>query len=336
MSSYRAELGGIVAALYVIHRICDYYSITTGQATLYCDNKGAINNSFQSITPGISPFLSPSYDLLLLAKQLVTSIPITIVGQWVKGHYTGNNRKIQHDLNDMADELAGDHLTSQDRHNGTNTSIIPYPGYKIRLLKDNKVISSKYFTTISQGRHERHLQEYILRRTKWSWGELNKIDWDSHEKAFKHLTRHQQIITAKLIHNLVNTNRQNFLYYQTSPLCPGCRQVEETMEHVLLCSWHQTRSFRDQQLSIMEKQLSQSHTPPPVTRAIMNGFKDWIDPPSGRSRAPTYGSLHGPDVLLTSVYYEQYHQLGWFQMCLGRISKLWSKVVSTYYANTCL
>jgi hypothetical protein len=85
----------------------------------------------------------------------------------------------------------------------------------------------------------------------------------------------------------------------------------------------------------MEKQLSQSHTPPPVIRAIMNGFKDWIDPPSGRSRAPTYGSLHGPDVLLTSAYYEQYHQLGWFQLCLGRIGKLWSKAVSAYYANTC-
>jgi hypothetical protein len=74
MSSYRAELGGIVAALYVIHRICDYYSITMGKATLYCDNKGAINNRFQTITPGLSQFLSPSYDLLLLAKQLVTSM----------------------------------------------------------------------------------------------------------------------------------------------------------------------------------------------------------------------------------------------------------------------
>jgi hypothetical protein len=35
-----------------------------------------------------------------------------------------------------------------------------------------------------------------------------------------------------------------------------------------------------------------------------------------RSRAPTYGSVYGPDILLTSVYYEHLNQLGWFQFCL--------------------
>jgi hypothetical protein len=38
MSSYRTELGGILAALYIIHRICEYYNIMAGKATLFCDN----------------------------------------------------------------------------------------------------------------------------------------------------------------------------------------------------------------------------------------------------------------------------------------------------------
>jgi hypothetical protein len=38
-------------------------------------------------------------------------------------------------------------------------------------------------------------------------------------------------------------------------------------------------------------------------------------------------------VVLTGAYYEQYYILGWYQLCLGRISKLWSRAVSLYNAS---
>jgi hypothetical protein len=72
-----------------------------------------------------------------------------------------------------------------------------------------------------------------------------------------------------------------------------------------------------------------------VIEAVLKGFQDWVEKLSGRSRAPTYGSLLGPDILLTSAYYEQFHQLGWFQLCLGCISYKWSQAVEAYYAQTC-
>jgi hypothetical protein len=334
MSSYRTELGGIVATLYIIYRICEYYEITTGEAKLYCDNKGALAHSFKPITPGLSPFLSPSYNLVLLAKQLVSRIPITIIGEWVKGHYTGKDRNPQHDLNDKADQIAGEHLATQDGQDRTNACLFPCPGYKIRLIKDGQILSSAYRKVIAQGHHEQQLQEYILKRTKWSWVEFHKVNWEAHGRAFRRLTRHQQILTAKLIHNLANTNRQNFLYYQQSPLCPGCQDTEETMELVLHCHCPQTEECRQQQLRELQTTLTNLNTPPPVLQAIMKGFQDWITPSPVRSQAPTYGSLRGPGVILTSAYYEQFHQLGWFQLCLGRLSKRWSNALSAYYANT--
>jgi hypothetical protein len=86
--------------------------------------------------------------------------------------------------------------------------MIPNPGYKVRLLKDNCVLASKYYPVISQGHHDQQLQAFILKKTKWSRREFDMVHWDAHEKAFKRLTRHQQIATAKLIHNLANTNQQ--------------------------------------------------------------------------------------------------------------------------------
>jgi hypothetical protein len=35
---------------------------------------------------------------------------VTVVGPWVKGHYTGKKREIQHELNKKADDLASAHL----------------------------------------------------------------------------------------------------------------------------------------------------------------------------------------------------------------------------------
>jgi hypothetical protein len=50
MSSYQTELGGIVAASYIMQRICDYYNITTGKATLYCGNKTCNRDHYERIS----------------------------------------------------------------------------------------------------------------------------------------------------------------------------------------------------------------------------------------------------------------------------------------------
>jgi len=92
MSSYWSELGGVLALLCIIYRICKYYDLSSGKTVFYCDNKGAIGNSFKSAPPGITPFFQADYDLLGLIHELVTLIPITVVGNWVKGHYTRTER----------------------------------------------------------------------------------------------------------------------------------------------------------------------------------------------------------------------------------------------------
>jgi hypothetical protein len=41
LSSYRAKLSGILAVLYLIHRICQYYNIQSNELKVFSDNKGA-------------------------------------------------------------------------------------------------------------------------------------------------------------------------------------------------------------------------------------------------------------------------------------------------------
>jgi hypothetical protein len=128
------------------------------------------------------------------------------------------------------------------------------------------------------------------------------VDWNAHERAFKRLTCQQKILVSKLVHGLANTNRQNHLYYNTSNLCPICNAVEETFEHILTYQHPSAISFRDASLLQMEKDLQRINTPIMVIRTIMHGFSEWLHPNrSSHSRAPTVGSLRGPDMVLTTA-----------------------------------
>lgn len=106
LSSYWPELGGITSLLYLISVIVKIGDLSSGQVRLYCDNKSALENVFEE-TPkrGIYPLLAIDYDLLVLAKDMLRSLPIKVSWNWGKGHYNGDAREIQHDLNSLVDTL---------------------------------------------------------------------------------------------------------------------------------------------------------------------------------------------------------------------------------------
>lgn len=198
--------------LYIIYQICSHEGIKEGNVKLYCVNKGAITKSFHPEKPGIGPFLSTDHELLHAIQTILKLMPISIIGEWVKGHYTGKDQKIQHNL-------------------------------KVCLLYQKSVITSRLYSVLSKELHDNLLQKYVLKKTKWEVATFNKVDWDAHESAFNRLPRCLTITTAKLIHNLANTNRQKILYYKSCALCPGCQAEEETFEHILKCSFPSTAKF---------------------------------------------------------------------------------------------
>ncbi len=74
-SSYRAELSGTLAVLYVLYRVCQYYNISSGKLKLYWDNKGALKNAFRPINPGINTLYCYRPDLIELTHSLLQVMP---------------------------------------------------------------------------------------------------------------------------------------------------------------------------------------------------------------------------------------------------------------------
>jgi hypothetical protein len=305
MSSYQSKLSGILASLYIIHRICNYYHLTSGKVTLFFDNKGAIRKAFQNRPLGITPYLTIDDDLLQLIQYLVQLLPIPLIGKWVKGHYTGKKREIQHDMNGIVDDLASRHLERPPKTFTPKKFPEAPPGYRVILCYDKSVKTLKYYSTLAKIHHDDQLKHYILRKTQWSATVFNKVSWKAHQRAFSRMTKFQQIASAKLVHNLANFNRQNILLYKSTPLCPLCNEYEETFQHVLQCREASALNHREAQLNTLETHLVNIQTPREIVRAILHGFREWQDSRQ-QSRAVTFGSVYGPDVLLTLAYHEQF------------------------------
>lgn len=214
MSSYRAELGGLIAILYTIYRICQFHQVSSGKFNYYCDNKGVLTNVFSNKPTTITQFLHADYDLVYVAKQLVTLIPATIVANWVKGHYTGEYREHKHDLNEQADKLA-------TKFNACPPTVLKQvrmpctvPGYAIRLVYDGSTITNKLHKTMSQALHGPKFVSHLKQKNDWNDSTFQRIHWDAHERAFTSHTRNNQIMIAKIIHKLVNTNYQNHKFFE--------------------------------------------------------------------------------------------------------------------------
>ena len=82
-SSYRGELGGILAGLDYATKTLRLHDVTSGTCTFSCDNKGALDASFGWKTPNPN---WKCYDLVSAIRHRLRNSPIKWIKKHVKGH----------------------------------------------------------------------------------------------------------------------------------------------------------------------------------------------------------------------------------------------------------
>lgn len=330
LSSYRPELGGIVSLLFLLTVIVRISTITDGQVKLYCDNQSALDNVFDS-TPkrGIFPLLAVDYDLLVLAKDMLQSLPITISWGWVKGHYTGDNRELQHDLNALADELAT--RFREDPPKGYEPTVKPmfHSLHEAALYKDGSMVTGKLSNMIYERKFLNNLTNTIVKRAGWQPEQFRAVDWDIFGKVFGSYSRFHQISIAKFAHGLWHTGEQKVLYRMDQiGSCPCCKSTLETTQHVFQCLAPAMVEHRNNQLTIFADYLDKQELPSPVKQCMYAGMKGWIDSalPAPTLLAPTRGKLMPTEQMSTAAFMDQ-SKLGWDAFFRGQLSKLWRKTI---------
>ena len=330
LSSYRPELGGMTALIYILMNIIHTFDIPSGCVTMFCDNKSALENILDGAPKrGIYPLLEADYDLLLLAKEMLSSMPIKIEGRWVKGHYSGDNRQVEHDLNSLVDTMA-----TQFREHpppGFHPSAFPlfHRSHKAAAYIEGSMITSKLVQQIYSRRFQKGLEETLCKRNKWTKQTFLSIDWDIFGKVFKSYSRFYQISVVKYVHGLWNTGQQKVLFKQDPHgLCPGCKREVETTHHIFQCTAEEAAAHRTQQLQTLYDYLDEQEIPRPVKQCIYNGIEGWFGSAEEKPvlHAPTRGKLMPADQLATMAFSDQTN-IGWEAFLRGHISTSWRKAI---------
>lgn len=116
----------------------------------HCDNKGVLTNVFSPTAPGIIPYLSTDADLVMEAKCLLGVILVTILAEWVKGHYNGKDREYKHELNEFAGSLATSFNSSPHPQLIPRIKPIAPLNYGARFLHDGSTITNKLRPLMAQ------------------------------------------------------------------------------------------------------------------------------------------------------------------------------------------
>lgn len=339
MTSYRSELGGLTALLCLLKHILQLRNVLTGQCTIYCDNSAALNNVFKpSLDAGIYPLLESDYDLLGVARLLLSELPITIKHEWVKGHYNGPERQLKHDLNDEADELATEYRQRPDARFRPTAFPTAHPVLAAAVYSNGTMITSRLRNTIYANAYDPLLRNTISKTTGLTEHQMNRIDWTTHGAAFRALSRPQRLAVSKLVHNLWHTNSKAHQHSPTeSPNCPLCTQALETSAHVLTCPSQQTSVFRTERYAEFLSTIEHLETPAPILLAWQSGLDYFTQSTqtgvASRPRPPTVGSVRPLDCLVTQAYLDQ-TSLGWHNFLRGRLSSLWLKAYTYAYTSS--
>ncbi|MFN9981047.1 MAG: hypothetical protein ACK53Y_14065, partial [bacterium] len=96
-----------------------------------------------------------------------------MVGEWVKGQYTGDRREYKHDLNERVDHLATTAIRSLPQRFHTAPTVEAPPGYPVRLSNRKGIIHSRYYHMLAQAHHSQSIIDYILSKTKWTMAVFN-------------------------------------------------------------------------------------------------------------------------------------------------------------------
>jgi hypothetical protein len=303
---FRADLFGILAGLYGIYWLEQEVPISSGTATLYCDNRKALWKALNSARPSIKDATSDDYDIIVEIKRILATLQTKITPTWVKGHYEGeDDDQTEYTLNHMSHSDAVSH-----RQNPPSSLSCTAPQYLpsshiIAVSHNGDMVTSHLSQVIREELHYQPLTDKILKDTKWTAATFDKVDWDAYHKALHRLPRCSRISIIQLSNTLWNTNK----YYSASANCPCCSTHDETFTHVFSCSAKPARLHRDIEKLSLSEVLNKIKTPQEIQDQFFSGLQQWE---SGEAtiKSPRRDSVTELDTILTNAFTEQ-TKIGW-------------------------
>ena len=232
-SSYRAELGGILAAVVFANNATRTHQIEDGTCTMICDNKGALASAFgyRHINPRWK-----CYDLLCMIRFHIANSPIKWKHRHVKGHQDDSVPYDELDVISQAnvdvDNLAKIELR-RDRQ-VREESVLLGQCWRLKIKCKDEHIQGNIEQELRSVIYEERMKKLWAKKfdmnrniTNEEWTLLNKVN--STHSDWEHLFMVKY--SMGLLPTKLNMVRRK---HDDDEKCPCCENIEDT-DHILKC-----------------------------------------------------------------------------------------------------
>jgi hypothetical protein len=347
MTSYRSELGGIIAGLAVLGTLLWSGLINARRIKFICDNSAAILASKRELTQSIFHRKEGDHDLIATIKYLqhkwYNNTEVTYA--WVKGHEDREdqdpNREEQ--LNTEVDALC-DLIREEARGpRGTRPSCPHWDLEVCSLFIKGDKVTSKMKPQMENQRHDKDMRKYLTEREIWTENQFDKVDWTSYKTAFKRMGRSRQTSISKVCHSMCHTGVRHTFYYHDPRPCCICGEKNKDWRHVMTCRSLDASLHRADSWEKVKKDMEIWQRPNEFWTAVQKGLQFYINHPLRRvkedSPKPTPKPVspfpHGfnqPRSLLRKAYRTQ-SNIGWENFTKGRITRHWQNYINHHLQN---
>jgi len=337
ITSNRGEGYTVLSMLYILDILCKCYSITTGSATLYCDNKEALRRRdiyFSTYTK----LTTRDTDVKMEMELLITNLPIKISLEHVPGHadsepnfvYARAPQSVQRNI-DMHNKV-----TAFMKHPPPSIeprSVTPFlPAQQAALLIHGEVISGDIKTHITNTRHGSVMENRLLGKLKIPQRFQHVIDWPAITLAMKKKNPAERVSVTKIMHQLWPTQVEMCTRKDGSThQCLRCDLAPETFNHIFQCQCRLSKSAFRSSIETFRKTLHKLKAAKPIIDVFVEYLVSF-----GQSRSPKppifkYGGEKAFSLLLRAHQHQRLLSQSVFH--LGYISYKWSLVQGYYTRN---
>ena len=327
-SSYRSEILGLLGILEELDQFCKVWNVTKGSCTIMCDGISALERVQKSNRELINT-RQTSCDLLSACVGLKESLPIELRYAHVKGHQDETvpaaKLSIPAQLNILMDTLAknmlNDHtpLEAQRLEPHHKSITTPKLNREIYIYQD---YTNELYQKLQQ---EKAHNYWIHEKQRYSKQDIEKIDWESQNKAMKTIPTTKQRSLSKWVSGWlgVGKNMERWgLRYKGN--CPFCSYPKETTTHVILCKHEAVTKKWTELIRQYDEQLIKLHTSYDLRKAIIYELWAW----RLNTLQPLPRLLHADEELQAAILEQR--QLGWKVFLEGLIS---TKIIAYQQAH---
>jgi hypothetical protein len=253
MTSYRSELGGLVAGLSVLGTLFRSGTMNIRSIRFIYDNESAVTAARRPKSESIFHNTRCDWNIIAMIQDLIVRWckGVAIIFHWVKGHIDRIDRPLTRDerLNIEAD-IQANAIRAQAR--GTIVARPNCPHWDIEaaslFIQVSKVTSDMKNQLTSQ-MHDDNLRSFLMQKESWSTQIFDAIDWNSSERALRRLSKNRQMNVVTLCHNYWHTGSIHVRFYGGERPCCFFHETKYDWRHILNClsldaSYHRDASWQ--------------------------------------------------------------------------------------------